>query len=256
MGRKKLEDRFKRTLTLVGGKSLSITLPKEYLQALGWEKGQELAVRMDKAKEQILINKNFEEIETEETPLLVRLELNSLELDLPKHNWSLYFIIVTEHPENPGDWLVSVLPEDHLIKIRKKADNKISFEPQGEHVEGMFVLEREMPADKSLKTRLWLMHSRRNTRNAGEILRELNEALTGSEILETVQLLGSSIPWIVVSKIALPFIVERLKKAKDRDMGFVSLDENFKEQSPEEERNNVLSTGVGKVNWSWIYEQY
>jgi hypothetical protein len=252
MGRKKLEDRFKRTLTLVGGKSLSITLPKEYLQALGWERGHELNVRIDKKREHVIIDKN--NVEIQESPQLIRLELNSLELDLSKNNWNLYFIIVTEHPTNVGDWLVSVLPEDHLIKIRKPADNKISFEPQGEHVEGMLILEREMPADKNLKTRLWLMHSRSKTRNTGEILQELNEALTGSKVLETVQLLGNSIPWIVVSKIALPFLAERLKKAKDRDLGFVSLDENFKNQNAEEDRSNALSTGLGKVKWSWLYE--
>ena len=249
MGRKKIKDRFKRTLT--GKKSLSISIPLEYLKKLGWKKGQELAVRMNERK-QVIIDENFEEIETEETSKLVRLELNSLELNLSKHNWNLYFVIVTEHPDNRDDWLVSVLPEDHLIKIRKEADNKISFEPKGDHVEGMFVLEREMPVDKSLKTRLWLMHSRKNNRDIGEILHELNETITGSNVLETFQLLGSSIPWIVVSKIALSFVAERLKKSNDRDLGFVSLDENFKAQNEEEVRSNILSTGFGKVGWSWI----
>ena len=225
----------------------------EYLKKTGWKKGQELAVRINE-RNQVIIDENFEETEAEETSKLVRLELNSLELDLAKYNWNLYFVIVTEHPDNSDDWLVSVLPEDHLIKMRKKADNKISFEPKGDHVEGMFVLEREMPVDKGLKTRLWLMHSRKNNRDIGEILQELNETITGNKVLETFQLLRSSIPWIVVSKTALSFVAERLKKSKDRDLGFVSLDENFGKQSEEEVRSNTLSTGFGKVGWSWIYE--
>ncbi len=47
MGRKPLADRFNRTLTQVGGQSLSITIPVEYLQELNWEKGKELKVRLN-----------------------------------------------------------------------------------------------------------------------------------------------------------------------------------------------------------------
>jgi len=47
MGRKSLVDRFKRSLTQVGGKSLSVTIPIEYLSILGWQKGEEVLVKRD-----------------------------------------------------------------------------------------------------------------------------------------------------------------------------------------------------------------
>jgi antitoxin component of MazEF toxin-antitoxin module len=47
MSRKKLIDRFKRNLVQVGGNSLSITLPIEYVNALEWKKGTEVLVILD-----------------------------------------------------------------------------------------------------------------------------------------------------------------------------------------------------------------
>jgi antitoxin component of MazEF toxin-antitoxin module len=61
MGRKPLADRFKRTLTKVGGKSLSITIPLEYLEELEWEKGQELKVRLNKKNRRIIVEEIPEE---------------------------------------------------------------------------------------------------------------------------------------------------------------------------------------------------
>lgn len=55
MGRKSLADRFKRTLTQVGGQSLSITIPLEYLEELGWKKGEEFNVKLNKKTRKIII---------------------------------------------------------------------------------------------------------------------------------------------------------------------------------------------------------
>jgi len=55
MARKSLADRFKRNLTQVGGQSLSITIPIEYLQELEWTKGMELRVSMNKTKKRVII---------------------------------------------------------------------------------------------------------------------------------------------------------------------------------------------------------
>ena len=55
MARKPLSDRFKRTLTQVGGKSLCITIPIEYLEELSWKKGQEFMVRLNKRNKRIII---------------------------------------------------------------------------------------------------------------------------------------------------------------------------------------------------------
>lgn len=46
MGRRPIADRFKRKLTQVGGQSISVTIPIEYLASLGWKKGDEVLVKL------------------------------------------------------------------------------------------------------------------------------------------------------------------------------------------------------------------
>lgn len=183
----------------------------------------------------------------------IRLELNALELDRPKKHWNLYFVFTTEHPINQDEWVVTVLPPEGLIKLRRAADNKISFEPTGNNVEGLFVLEREMPLDMSLKARMWVMHSRKESRKIGEVLEELSTQITGNTITKTVEVLGGGLPWIAVGKGVLKglgMLGGKLSELKDRDLGFVNMDEHFEEQGSEEERSNLLSTGFGKISWS------
>ncbi len=57
MARKPLADRFKRTLTQVGGQSISITVPIEYLDDLEWEKGDEVIVKIQKKTKRLIIEK-------------------------------------------------------------------------------------------------------------------------------------------------------------------------------------------------------
>ena len=55
MGRQSLADRFKRNLIELGKGTLCVTIPKEYLQELGWEKGKELNLKMNKKNKRIII---------------------------------------------------------------------------------------------------------------------------------------------------------------------------------------------------------
>ena len=55
MARKPLADRFKRSLTQVGGQSLSVTIPIEYLEELEWKKGDEVLVKLNKKNRRIII---------------------------------------------------------------------------------------------------------------------------------------------------------------------------------------------------------
>ena len=50
MGRRPLEDRFKRNILAIGQGSLCVTIPREHLLALGWEKGKEVEVLLDEKK--------------------------------------------------------------------------------------------------------------------------------------------------------------------------------------------------------------
>jgi len=55
MGRQSLENRFKRNLIELGKGTLCVTIPKEYLTELGWEKGKELNLILKKKNRKIII---------------------------------------------------------------------------------------------------------------------------------------------------------------------------------------------------------
>jgi hypothetical protein len=64
-------------------------------------------------------------------------------------------------------------------------------------------------------------------------------------------------PWLVVSKYALGAIGKVLRKVKDKDFGFVSMDEEFGdefENQTELDRENTFSTGEASIVWSWSAE--
>lgn len=182
----------------------------------------------------------------------IRLEINSIELDRVKKHWNLYFILSTEHPERPGETVITAVPRNHLINIRRPADNLVTFKPEGKHAEGLFVLERNMPEDHSVKAWLWVMHSHEEVRDAGEILGEVNSLFRGKGVREIVGTLGGNL-WLTVGKTAAGLGQQFLESMDDRSLGFISMNEHFgqDEKAGEFLRKNSLSTGFALVNWSW-----
>ena len=66
--------------------------------------------------------------------------------------------------------------------------------------------------------------------------------------------MGSGVPWLVVAKKALPMIGKILGSMKDRDMGFVNMDERFGSEfktGVKAERHIEFSTGEAKIWWKW-----
>ena len=183
----------------------------------------------------------------------IRLEINSLELDRPKKRWELYFIIATEDPDYPDKTLISVIPKDFFIQFRKSTENFYSFKPEGENTEGMFILERKMPLDKSVKVRLWLIHSRDKARSTGEVMEKVTNAISGESIPNKLKYLGNN-PWIVVAGFGLDIISGVLKDSKDRQLGMVVMDEEFENSrgNKQFDRKNKISTGYGELHWSWV----
>lgn len=57
MAPKKLKQRFYRKIIAAGQSSLCITLPVEYLEKLGWKKGDEIRVKIRKFKQQLILKK-------------------------------------------------------------------------------------------------------------------------------------------------------------------------------------------------------
>lgn len=184
----------------------------------------------------------------------ILLEFSKLQILKDKERWKLYFILVTEHPEDNDKMVISTFP-DPYIRLKPNQDNLISFEPEGSPgADGLFVIERGMPEDKRIKAHVYLRQSRKDVRDLGESLNDMKAALGGDAFEIVDDLLGASVPWLVVAKKALPMIGKILSKTKDRDMGFVNMDESFKSEFDQNgivERANSFSTGEAKIWWKW-----
>ncbi len=188
----------------------------------------------------------------------IKLEFEKLSIHRPKERWKLYFVIVAEHPTEEDKVVITTLPENDIIRFKPFQGNVVHFEPKGDAADGLFVIERDMPADRRISVRVYLRHSRKNVRTTGEVLSEIKEEL-GSDAFGTVtNVLGiTGAPWLVVSKYAVGTIGKVLRKIKDRDFGFVSMDEEFGdefENQTELDRENTFSTGEASIVWSWSAE--
>ena len=183
----------------------------------------------------------------------VQLEFESIKILRPKKRWRLYFIVVAEHPTDPSKMVVTTLPSDgsNYIQLKPQADNEVHFEPKGEGADGLFVLQQAMPANRTIKVRVYLRHSRDRARNAGKVLSDLQSGL-GSEAFGIVSdILGSDASWLEVSKKAVTLIGGILNDIKDRDFGMVNMDEEFGadfEKQTELDRSNNFSTGSSGNN--------
>ena len=184
----------------------------------------------------------------------ITLEFSQLKIRKKRERWKLYFIMVTEHPEDNDKMVISTFPEPY-IRLKPNNDNIISFEPKGSPgADGLFVIERELPSDKRIKVRVYLRQSRKNTRNLGDALKDMKKTLGGDAFEIVSDIMGSSVPWLVVAKKAFPIIGNVLSNIKDRDMGFVSMDESFSTEFAQGEkviRSNEFSTGEANISWKW-----
>lgn len=183
----------------------------------------------------------------------IRLEFDSLKIHRPKRRWRIYFILVTEHPTDPDKMVMTSFP-DPYFRMLPPMENYISFEPEGEGADGLNVFEREMPADRTVRTRLFLRHSRRHVRDLGDIINEMEEKF-GDNALEVVNdLFATSQPWLVIARSAFPLVGGILKKIKDRKMGWLNMDEHFEEEFDDDgevDREGKFSTGDATLVWTW-----
>ena len=184
----------------------------------------------------------------------ITLEFSRLQILKERERWRLYFILATEHPDDNDKMVISTFP-DPYIRLKPNQDNLINFEPDGSTgTDGLFVIERNMPEDQRIKTHVYLRQSRKKIRSLGDSLQDMKTTLGGDAFEIIDELLGTSVPWLVFAKKALPLIGKVLSQIQDKDMGFVSMDESFREE-PEQnsalERANSFSTGEAKIWWKW-----
>ncbi len=188
----------------------------------------------------------------------IRLEFERLDILVKKRKWKLYFIIVAEHPTESDKMVLTTIPAagEDFFRLKRNSKNVVDFEPVATDsgVDGLFVLEREMPADRTIRVRAFLKHNRKSVRNAGDILGDIEKGL-GNNVLGTItDILGSSSPWIVIAKTAMGVVGKVLSKIKDRDFGYLSMDEEFGpefEGKKELDRVNKFTTGDARLRWSW-----
>ena len=190
----------------------------------------------------------------------IKLEFEKLTILRPKERWQLYFVIVAEHPEGHDKMVLTTTPEPY-IRLTPRQKNVLNFVPEAsdDGADGLFVLEREMPKDRRIKVRVYLRHCRKHTRNAGEML-QLVKGQLGKHAFDIVgDMLGTgALPWLVISKEAMPLIGGILRSIQDRDFGFVSMDEEFDkefETQTELDRMNNFSTGDARIVWSWSVDE-
>lgn len=188
----------------------------------------------------------------------IRLEFEELTIHRPKKRWNLYFIIVAQHPEDDEKMLLTTTPEPY-IRVKPRMENKLSFEPEGQGVDGFLVLKRDMPPDRKLNVRVYLRHSRKSTRSAGEFLMDMKGKLGVDAFDIVTDIVGTTNPWLIISKKAVPFIGSVLAKIPDRDFGMISVYEEFGpefEDQIELDRANSFSSGDAKLVWSWSIDEY
>ena len=187
----------------------------------------------------------------------VKLELEKLQILRPKERWRLYFVMVTEHPIEKDKMVLTTFP-DPYIQLKPSEENVINFEPIGKGTDGYIIMERDLPVDRSITTRLYLRHSHQTIRDLGAILQDIKGKLGGDALNIVSGILGTTSPWLVVAKEAVPLIGGILKNIKDRDFGFLSLDEVFDDEfsnQGELDRENKFSTGQASLCWSWSIKE-
>lgn len=188
----------------------------------------------------------------------VKLSLNQLEILLNKSRWKLYVVVVAEHPYDNDKMLLTTLPVagQGYFMLKKRSENQVDFVPESndEGADGLTVLERPMPDDRCLKVRVFLKHSRHAAREIGNILGEVESGLGGQAFGLVSNMLGSTTPWLVIAKSAFGLIGGILNQINDRDLGYLSLDEEFGEEFEEKKeiiRSNTTTSGDAKLTWSW-----
>lgn len=157
----------------------------------------------------------------------VRLEIDSVRIHRPKERWKLYFIIIAEHPTENDKMIISTVPQEPF-KLSKRHHNEYHFDTGESGSEGLFILSRDMPEDREINVHIYLRHTRRSTRNLGEILKDIETGIAGDTFGIVADIAGTAtLPWLVISKKAVSVIGKILSKIPDRDFGFLSAFERF-----------------------------
>lgn len=186
----------------------------------------------------------------------IRLEIDEINIFRPKKRWNLYFIVVADHPTDPSKKVVTHLPKSHPIRLHQHHKNSCQFDTNQQGSEGLYVLSQKLPEDREANVHLYLMHSRNPLRQFEDTLDQLASKLGESSFGIVEDILGKSIPGLVVAKEAASIIGKLISKIPDRQMGFVSCFERFGSEFETEieiDREKKFS-GPASLVYSWSLE--
>lgn len=194
----------------------------------------------------------------------ILLQLDYIKILRHRKHWNLYLTIATGVPNDPSKMAITVIPQNgktdgDLIKLRRSSNNEIHFVPEGDtHGNGLFIFEQDIPDNKMVDVRVWLMQSRKAARKTGDILGEISGYLKQNTVIQDVAgLLGTGSQWAFVENVAndgLTGVGHILSNLSDRNLGFVSMDKLFTadfEQNKEIDLHNKTSTGMAEIGWTW-----
>ena len=186
----------------------------------------------------------------------IRLEIDHLKIHRPKKRWNLYFVVVTDHPTEPDQKILTTLPEEYPIALHRMHENEYQFDTDQEGSEGLLVFSGDLPEDREKNVHLHLFHTRKLMRSLGETLANIETQLGGDAFGIVQELLGNAVPWLVFASKAVPMVGRILAKIPDRKLGFVSCFERFGpefELEAEIDREKQLS-GPASLVYSWSVE--
>lgn len=187
----------------------------------------------------------------------VRLEIDEIKIHRPKKRWKLYFVVIAEHPTDPGKMILTTLLNEPF-KLSPRHENSFHFDAQSPGSEGLFVLSREMPPNRELNVHIYLRHTRQEARNLGGILKDLENGLAGQAFGTIVDVVGTTgVPWLVIAKEAIQLVGRILEEIPDRDFGFLSAFERFGSEfeSLYEIDYEKPFTGDASIVYSWTVDQ-
>ena len=144
----------------------------------------------------------------------VRLEIDEVQIHRPKKRWKLYFLVVTDHPTEDDKMIITTLPHEPF-KLSRRHDNSFQFDTDDAGSNGLFVLSRDLPEDRELNVHIYLRHTRKATRDLGEILKDVEQGIGGDAFGMVTDVVGTAtLPWLVVAKKAVPYDWEDPFEAK------------------------------------------
>lgn len=186
----------------------------------------------------------------------VRLEIDEVEIFRHRKRWHLYFVVVAEHPTDRDKMLVTTLPRQPFL-LTPRHNNVYHFDTDQPGSEGLFVLSRAMPSDREINVQFYLRHSRKATRDLGEVLEDIKTGIAGDALGIVTDIVGTAgMPWLVIAKKSLSLVGKILEEIPDKDFGFLSAFERF---GPEFEHQTDIDrkkqfTGDASMVYSWTLD--